>query len=303
MSFYNKIFSIIKSKNKTLDYKYFKNLRLEQYPKALAKWYYSVTGEKLDLNNPKTFNEKMQWLKLYDSTPVKTRLADKYLVRDWVKEKIGGKYLIPLIGVWDNFDDINFDKLPNQFVLKCNHGSGMNIIAKDKFALNIDDTRKKINKWMNTNYAFTCGLELHYKDIKPRIIAEKYMEAEDGELKDYKFLCFNGHVELIWVDSERYSNHKRNIYNVNGDLLPIKINDKYENFEPCPKPKSLEKMIEFAEKLSQGFSVVRVDFYNSNGNVYFGEMTFTSTSGIRKIEPKEFDLKLGQMIKLPKIMP
>ena len=209
--------------------------------------------------------------------------------------------MIPLLEVWDKFDDIDFGKLPDQFVLKCNHGSGMNIIVKDKSTLDIDNTREKINKWMHTNYAFSFGLELQYKDINPRIIAEKYMEAEDGELKDYKLLCFNGHVELIWVDSERYSNHKRNFYNLNWDLLPIKY-EKYENFEPCPEPKSLEKMIESAEKLSQGFSVVRVDFYNSNGNIYFGEMTFTSASGTGIIEPKEFDLKLGQMIKLPKII-
>ena len=283
----------------SLKYKLCKYMPEEKYPEYLKDWFYQRTGEELNLENPQTFNEKIQWMKLYDSTPLKTKLADKYLVRDWVKEKIGEEYLIPLLGVWEKFDDIDFDKLPDKFVLKANHGSGWNIIVTDKNKLNKQDTKQKLDKWLHTNYAFNSGLELHYKDIKPLIIAEKYIEPEDGDLKDYKFLCFNGQVKYAWVDKDRYTKHTRNLYDINWQLMPVTIQYPNSNDE-IQKPHNFDKMVEFAKVLSQGFALVRVDFYENNNNLFFGEMTFTSGSGAEKIYPEKYNLELGQLIDLQK---
>ena len=271
------------------------------YKQELQNWYRRVTGKYLNLDNPRTFNEKIQWLKLYDSTPIKTRLADKYLVRDWVKEKIGEQYLIPLLGVYDKFEEIDFDKLPNQFVIKCNHGSAMNIIVKDKSKLDLNDAKEKLDKWMNTNFAFKYGFELHYRDIEPKIIIEQYMDDGTGDLKDYKYTCFDGKPEFIWIDSDRHTVHKRNLYDLNWKQLPYKVNSKYDTFKSPEKPDCLEKMTELAAKLSKGFPYVRVDFYIINNKIYFGEMTFTSSSGTEDIQPRSFDIYLAKQIKLPKL--
>lgn len=290
---------LAESKNMA-EYKLCKYMAEEKYPEYLKDWFYKKTGEKLNLENPQTFNEKIQWMKLYDKNPIKTQLADKYVVREWVKERIGEEYLIPLLGVWENVDDIDFDKLPNKFVLKANHGSGWNIIVSDKTALNIQETKQKLQKWLQTNFAYVAGLELHYRNIKPLIIAEKYLETEDKDLKDYKFLCFDGEVKYIWVDKDRYTNHKRNLFDTNWNLLNEKIGEGhiYENWLPCPKPKNLEKMLQFAKILSQNFAFVRVDFYEHEDKLYFGEMTFTSATGLHVFSPSSFNLQLGKMINL-----
>lgn len=273
------------------------NRNVSGYTQELKAWYQRVTGKYLNLDNPRTFNEKIQWLKLYNSTPIKTRLADKYLVRDWVKEKIGEQYLIPLLGVYDKFEDIDFAKLPNQFVIKCNHGCAYNIIVKDKSKLDLAEAKAKLDKWLHENFAFKAGYELHYRDIKPKIIIEKYMEDESGELRDYKFMCFNGKVELILVDQDRYSGHKRNVYDNNWIL------QKYSDFpnikEDIKKPNELETIKSLAHNLSKYFNFVRVDFYITNKKIYFGEMTFTPASGTLKF-PNYINQKLGNMIKLPK---
>ena len=302
MAFLNKIFSIkkdgytkhitilgikIKRTNrikkleeeiKKLKCKLYKYCPNEKRADAMKDWYYERTGEVLNLENPKTFNEKIQWLKLYDSTPIKTRLADKYLVREWVKEKIGEEYLIPLLGVWDKAEDINFDKLPKQFVLKCNHGSGYNIIVKDKSKINVNKIRKQLNEWLNEDFAFKYGFELHYSYIPRKIIAEKYLETYDNNLQDYKFLCFDQIVKYVWVDKDRYSNHKRNIYDVYYNFQDKQINTYYKHFSQHVKPVNYDKMLEFAKELSKGFSFARVDFYEHEGRLYFGEITFTSLS-------------------------
>ena len=189
--------------NNSFNYKLKKYCAPEMRPVMLKDWFFEKTGEILNLDNPQTFNEKIQWMKLYDSTPIKTRLADKYLVREWVKEKIGEEYLITLLGVWDNFDEIDFDKLPNQFVLKCNHGCGYNIIVKDKKTFNIENARKKINAWLREDFAFKYGFEMHYSDIPRKIIAEKYIENSDNDLYDYKVWCFNGKAQYVQFLSER----------------------------------------------------------------------------------------------------
>ena len=272
------------------------------YKNRLKKFWYRVNNKKeLNFDNLTTFSEKIQWLKLYDSTPIKTKLSDKYLVKEYVKEKIGEKYLIPLIGVYDKFDEINFKNLPNQFVIKCNHGSGYNIIVKNKTNLNISKARNKINKWMNRNYAFYTGLELHYRDIKRKIIIEKYMDDNTGDLTDYKINCFNGKPYFLWVDINRHSAHKRNIYDLNFNLLPYTIDPKYPHFSSIKRPKNLEKMIELATILSQNFSYARVDFYEVNNNIYFGEITFTSFNGRPIITPEYFEKKLSSLLILPKL--
>ncbi|MBE6453852.1 MAG: hypothetical protein E7017_03075 [Alphaproteobacteria bacterium] len=304
-----KFLSLIKKDNKKVikiagikivSKKHYRKLKISDYPSALCDWYKNVTGYNLNLDNPQTFNEKIQWLKLYDSTPLKTRLADKYLVRDWVKEKIGEQYLIPLLGVYDKFEDIDFAKLPNQFVIKCNHGSGYNIIVTDKEKLNLYDTKQKINKWMKENYAFKCGFELQYRDIKPKIIIEQFLsDNECDELRDYKITCFNGVPEFIWIDECRYSDHKRNLYDLNWNQLNYKINSKYTTFPSPPKPFCLDKIISLAKILSEGFSYVRVDFYLVNNKIYFGEMTFTSSSGTEDVLPQSFDKYLASKLVLP----
>lgn len=276
-------------------------LSVTDFKKALEIWYRSKTGCLLNLDNPTTYNEKIQWLKLYDSTPEKTRLADKYLVRDWIAEKIGEEYLVPIIGVYKKFEDIDFDKLPNQFVIKCNHGSGYNIIVKDKSQINIDDVKNKINKWMRENFAYRYGYELHYRDIEPKIIIEKYIENQGtNDLYDYKFWCFDGKVYYIQFLSER-----------NLDGLKMAFYDKKwnkQNFvydypldvKNIEKPDNLNDMIKLAEKLSKGFSHVRVDFYRmNNGKLYFGEMTFSSASGVSKWNDESINKKFGDLIKLP----
>jgi hypothetical protein len=280
------------------NYKYLCSLSEKIYPLELSKIYKKHTGQDLDWQNIRTYNEKMQWAKLYETNPLKTTLTDKYLVRNWIKNTIGEEYLIPLLGVWNLFDEIDFDKLPEKFVLKTNHGSGTNLIITDKNNLDINEAKKKFDKWMKKKFAFLNGFEMHYKNIEPKIIAEQYIETFDGDLKDYKFLCFGGEVYYCWVDSGRHLDHRRNVYNLNWDLQEWQL--YYKNTDSAvAKPENFDLMIHLAKKLCQGFSHVRVDFYNVNGKVYFGEMTFTSESGFVSIQPSKYDLMLGGLWKLP----
>lgn len=281
------------------NYNYYRNLTPSQYPAELCEWFKRTTGQNLDLENPKTFNEKLQWLKLYDSTPLKTRLADKYLVRDWVKEKIGEEYLIPLLGVWDSFDEIDFDALPNQFVLKANHGCGWNIIVTDKSKFDKADAKKKFDSWMKLNFAYSFGLELQYLNIPPKIIAEAYVENAGNDLYDYKVFCFNGKAESIMFLSERKTGLKMAFYDLQWNKLPFTYSFP-RNPEDIPKPQNLDLLISLAEKLSEGFAHVRVDFYILNdGTLKFGEMTFTSASGSCKWNPPEQNRIYGDLITLP----
>ena len=274
-----------------------------KYKTDLQNWYRRATGQYLNLDNPRTFNEKIQWLKLYDSTPLKTRLADKYLVRDWVKEKIGEQYLIPLLGVYDKFEDIDFDKLPNQFVIKCNHGCAYNIIVKDKSKLDLAEAKAKLDKWMSENFAFKAGYELHYRDIKPKIIIEKFIENKGtDDLYDYKFWCFNGKLAYIQFLSERnLSGLKMAFYDRKWNKQTFVYSHPLDK-KTIKKPDNLDEMIQLAEALSKGFPCVRVDFYRLNdGTIYFGEMTFTSASGNCKWNDEHINRALGNMIKLPKL--
>lgn len=270
------------------------------YKTKIKKWWYNLHKKPLNLDNPLTFNEKIQWLKLYDSTPIKTLLADKYEVRNYIKKVIGEEYLIPIYGVYDNSEDINFDKLPNKFVIKCNHGSGFNIIVKNKTELNLENIKKRLNIWMKQKYGLNL-VELHYRDMIPKIIIEKYMDDGTGDLRDYKITCFNGKPEFIWIDSERHTNHKRNLYDLNWNQLPYKINSHYATFQSPEKPKHLKKLLNLASILSKGFASVRVDFYIIQQKIYFGEMTFATSSGMEDVVPESFDKRLCSLIRLPKL--
>ena len=282
-----------------------KNLSPQDYPVVLEQTYRQLMGRPLDLKNPQTFAEKIQWLKIFDAAPIKSRLADKYLVRSWIAEKIGDEYLIPLLGVWDDFDDIDFDALPNQFVLKCNHGSGMNIIVRDKKTFDRQRAREKLNTWLATDYAASY-LELHYTRINRKIIAEKFMTNDNlPDLTDYKFLCFDGKIVYCQYLTDRSTNLRLNYFDVNWNVTTVERNDHSRSDRPeeIPPPKNFELMKNLAEILSQGFAFVRVDFYEIDGKIYFGEMTFTPGAGNFYYRSAGTNEYLGSLLKLPKPSP
>lgn len=252
-----------------------------------------------NLKHPKTFNEKLQWLKLYDRNPYYTKLVDKYEVKKIVAELIGEQYIIPTLGVWDRAEDIDFDKLPDKFVLKATHDSGRVIICKDKSKLDIARAREEMAYSLKRDF-YALTREWPYKNVPRRIIAEAFIEDKSGDLKDYKFFCFNGRVEFFKVDFDRFIGHKANYYDTDWNILPFEEivcpSDKRQIHE---KPNNFDKMIEFAEILAQGLPFSRIDFYNNEGNIYFGEITFFPNSGMGKFNPEEADDKLGALIKLP----
>lgn len=277
---------------------YFNFLSDKKYLKLLYRLH---MNEKLNLDQPQTFNEKLQWLKLYDRKPEYTKMVDKYKVREYIKEKIGEKYLIPLLGVWDSFEDIDFSNLPNQFVLKCTHDSGGLVICKNKNKFDIEKAKKKINKCLKRNFYYV-GREWPYKNVNPKIIAEQYMEdIKEKDIKDYKLFCFNGRVETILVCSNRKGTYKNtDFYNKEWNKMPFTRKTHENNIKGNKKPLNLEKMIEISEILSKEIPFVRVDLYEINGKVYFGELTFFPSSGFEGFSPEEWDGKLGHLIKLPK---
>ena len=282
-----------------------KNLNQQRYPEFLSKEFQQRLGRSLDLNNPKNLTEKLQWLKLFDSTPIKSRLADKYAVRSWIAEKIGDEYLIPLLGVWNSFDDINFDDLPDQFVLKCNHGAGMNIIVRDKKNFDLQNAREKINAWLAYNFA-VGSLELHYARIDRKIIAEKFFANGDlPDLIDYKFWCFDGEPVLVQCETDRSTDLRFDYFDMNFNHTNIERSDHKlsDHPEKIPKPKNFELMKKLAATLAEGFAFVRVDFYEIDGKVYFGEMTFIPGAGNFSYKSKGTDEYLGSLLKLPKPTP
>ena len=286
--------------------KRFYALQPSQYKKAIELQYRQATGQVMDLDNPKNFTEKLQWLKLYDSTPIKTRLADKYLVRQWVAEKIGAEYLIPLLGVWDNFDDIDFDLLPNQFVLKTNHASGTNIIVRDKKTFDKENAREKINAWLAIDYG-AISYELHYNNIPKKIIAEKFLsEGNLPDINNYKFWCFNGTVHSCTLETGRAANGSLkdlciDFFDINWKHLDIERSDHPNSKHPekIQKPKNFELMKELTAELCKSFAFARVDFYEVAGKVYFGEMTFTPGAGNFRYNSAGTNEELGKLLTLP----
>lgn len=259
-------------------------------------------NKKLDLKNPVTYNEKLQWLKLHDHNPLYIKLVDKYEVKDIVAKIIGDKYIIPTYGVYDDFDDIDFSKLPKSFVIKCTHDSGSLVICKDKKNLNLKETRDTINSGLNGNYYYRSR-EWPYKNIKPRIIIEKYIENKtDDELRDYNFFSFNGKVKMMLIASNEQSSGDTYFDFFDCDFKHLDI----VNGHPCApkkphKPKNFQLMIELAEKLSKDIPHVRVDFYEMNGHVFFGKMTFYHWSGMMPYKPEKWDKIMGDLIDLNKI--
>lgn len=263
--------------------------------------YKRIFRRELDLENPKTFNEKIQWRILKDHNPIYTQLADKYLVRDYIKEKIGEEYLIKLLGVYESVDEIEYNKLPNKFVLKCNHDSGSVIICKDKSTFNKEEANKKLKYFLKRNF-YIISREWQYKNIKPLIICEEFLEENEKSPNDYKFHIFNnskGYNMFIQCDVDRFDGHKRAILNENWELMDFLL--KHKNPNPLPKrPNQLEKMKKLALEISQGYEAVRVDFYEVNGKIYFGEITFTPGAGTENFYPNEWDYKLGEMWEIKK---
>ena len=270
------------------------------------KWaYYLRTGKHLDLSCPKTFNEKIQWLKLHNTSEECTRSVDKYEVRSLIAEKIGEEYLIPMLGCWDSFDDIDFTNLPKQFVLKCTHDSGSVVICRDKETFDIKAAKVKLEKAMKHNFFWT-GREYPYKNVKPRIICEQLMkDNKTDDLVDYKFFCFNGEPKVLFYASERFTSKdkvaKFDFYDMDLHHMPIKsVGHDNSTIPPSVSIENFSKMKELCCILSKGYPHVRVDFYVINDKIYFGELTFHHDGGFVQLEPDEWNITFGEWIKLPK---
>lgn len=290
----NPVFLRLWQAAKELQYKHHSRMTYAQIEAAINRNYMDVFGRPLNWENPQTYNEKIQVSKLYMPTPEKTRLADKYAVREWIAGRIGSEYLIPLLGVYDSFDQIDFDALPDSFVIKCNHDSGSVTLVKDKSKIDRTALKSKYDRHMRMNFAW-MGWEMHYRDIKPKIVIEKYID--DAAARDYSFFCFGGKPYYCAIDIYDRFTHKRygrNFYGMKWDLQPFSLG--YANYTGsvlCPD--NFDELKAVAEKLAEGFPHVRVDLYSAGSKVYFGEMTFSHASGSQKFTPDEWDYKLGAL--------
>ena len=261
--------------------------------------YYYIFKEWIDFSNPRNYNEKIQWLKLYDRKPEYSMLVDKAAVKEYVSTIIGEDHIIPTIGLWDRVEDINFDALPERFVLKCTHDSNSICFCRDKRDFDKEKAKTKLKKALKNNF-YKEGREWPYKNVKPRIIAEKLMTDESGEeLKDYKVFCFDGEPRMIQVDSGRFSKHVRNHYTTDWEYIDASINFPTDRNVKIERPKELDTLLRFARNLSKGFIHLRVDFYIINEKIYFGEITFYHGSGYNTFNPKSFNNEKGNWIKLP----
>lgn len=269
--------------------------------KVMVKLQYRIaTGRNLDLKNPRMFTEKLQWYKLYYRNPLMTQCADKYSVREYIISKGYKDILVPLYGVYDKAEEINFKELPNKFVLKTTNGSHTNILCENKNELNLEETRETLNRWVKKRSA-KLGREWAYYDIKPKIICEEYLEKDrNDDLIDYKFFCFHGKAYCLYVIAERFFNTgiKLGIYDMDFKRLPYSRVDIEGLTKDIEKPKNFEKMVQIAEDLAKDFPHVRVDFYNINGKIIFGELTFYDGSGYKGFTPNEFDFKLGSQFNI-----
>lgn len=270
-------------------------------PKTTTKILFKhFLGYRLNLKNPKTLNEKLQYLKLtnYMHNSIVTKCADKYAVREYVEKRVGVEYLVGLLGVWNNASEIDFDSLPDKFALKCNHGSGTNVICRDKSQLDIGSVKTKLDKWLKTDFGYSRA-EFIYDKIPRKIICEEFIETSDNKPpKDYKFFCNNGKAKFLFVATDRYNEQtKFDYFDINWNWIPVQ-NGHPNADASLKKPDNFDEMIRIAEKLSEGFPLVRIDLYNENGRIIFGEMTFLHHSGLTRFDPDKYDLILGQMIVL-----
>lgn len=267
--------------------------------KEMIKLQYRIhMSRKLSLKDPQRYTEKLQWYKLYYRDALMTQCADKYAVRKYIKSKGYGSILNELYGVYDRVDKIDFDKLPNKFVLKTTNGSSTNIFCKDKKMLNVENVKEQLNKWMK-NKGKSFGREWAYDNISPKIICERYLEDSEGEgINDYKFICFNGRVEIIVIDKGRFSHHVRNFYDRNWNYLDVYSD--HSNFgDNMERPEFIDEMIDIAEILAKDFPTVRVDLYYVNNKTYFGELTFYPWGGYVNFYPDKFDYIMGEKFILP----
>ena len=296
-----KIIEAIRYPNKVLLYLVSKNVKMfeglsdEKYLRLMFRLHMGTT---LHLSDPKSFNEKLQWLKIHDRNHQYNKMVDKYEVKAYVSDIIGSEYIIPTIGVWDSFDEIDFSDFPKQFVLKCTHDSGGVIIVKEKANFDIEQAKKRIETALNTNYYY-WGREWPYKDVKPRIMAEPLLD--DGAMNgliDYKVHVFNGTAKTILVCQNRASNLVEDFYSTDWVHLDVKRKNHPNAVIPMEKPKELDLMIKLAETLSKGIPFLRVDFYIVKGKVYFGELTFFPASGMERFIPDEFDISMGEWLDL-----
>ncbi len=284
--------------------------------KGLLKWvpdkpylqilYYAYMGRRLHLKNPKRFTEKLQWLKIFDRKPNYSTMVDKYAAKEYVAKVIGEEHIIPTIGVWDSMKQIDFDKLPNKFVLKTTHDSGTVRIIDQSKGFDQDNLIRYFESRQKRKLG-ELTREWPYKNVKPRILAEEYLESDetqsgDHELRDYKFFCFNGIVKCMKIDYDRFTNHHANYYGRDKKRLPFgEIKFPSDDSKTIELPKHFDEMIQLAEKLAKDIPFVRIDFYEVNSKVYFGEMTFYPASGLGPFEPDEWDYTLGSWLELPKI--
>ena len=280
---------------------------MDNHPRWMTdKYYIKVLWKRamkyeLDLNNPVTFNEKLQWLKLHDHNPLYPILVDKYRVKDYVAERIGAEHMIPTLAVYKSADEIDLDKLPDQFVLKCNHDSGSVVLCRDKSKFDLEAAKKKLDKCMKKNFYWEAR-EWAYKHVKPVIIAEQYMEdTKTHDLPDYKFFSFDGEVKALFIATERSNENTETRFDFfDMDFNHINVTNGHPNADILPsKPKCFDQMVAFSKELSKGFPEVRCDFYEVDGKVYFGEYTFYHWGGTTPFKPSDFDKELGQWIKLP----
>lgn len=270
--------------------------------KYLERMFRVQLGKNLNFENPVTFNEKIQWLKINNRESEYTIMVDKYKVREYISETIGEQYLIPLLGVWDSPDEINFDILPDEFVLKCNHNSGMGMcICKNKSTLNIEKVKQDLSNGLNENY-YLLYREWPYKNVEKKIIAEKYMSDQGKELQDYKIHCFNGIPKIILVCRDRFSDTglTEDFFDIEWNHLNISRENCKHSVDKIKAPKNLKLMLRLARILSENIPFVRIDFYEINGKVYFGEITFFPASGLKKFIPEKWDIDLGNEIQLNK---
>lgn len=272
--------------------------------KLYVKIHYEYfSGNKLDLNNPKDFTEKIAWYKVFYRPKSLNQLVDKFAVRAFVEEKIGSQFLNTFYGVFDDVNEIKLDELPEKFVIKATHTSGHNLIVRDKNKLNLDKTKKLLKKWLKINQYYRIGQEWAYKDVKPRIIIEKYLEQIDQKsLTDFKFYCFDGKAKFIDIHTDREDEHKQGSFDLNFERLPFGVSRFKQIYESPEKPVNLKEMIECAEVLSEKLPFVRVDFYAIDGKTIFGEMTFYPSDGRKKFYPEKYNRIIGDYFTLPKII-
>lgn len=298
------LFKVISNRKLRFNYMtrlgFYNKMSDEEY---LKKKYKIFMGEELNLDNPKLFTEKIQWLKLYNRNPEYTTIVDKHTVKEWVSEKIGSKYIVPEYGVWDRAEDIDYSKLPDEFVLKVTHDSGGFVVCTNKNKIDKKKIESKLNKSLKQNYYYS-GREWAYRDVKPRIIAEKYIPSlGKKDSVEYKLTCFDGKVGLITICTgiphSSFSVRFNDNYDRDFNYLPFYA--YYHNTHPIEKPREMDEIIRLSEILSKDIPQVRVDWYVDNGNIYFGEMTFYTWGGIIKFSPDEWNKKLGDMIDLSKV--